>query len=336
MAVAAKTKLSDAQLYAGSPVHLTTTATVTPNAASGTNSQALHNPFGVPVEIWDFKFAFNLLAPYADGASVIPLPYMDGAILGVSIDLSGDAITKDFVPVWLLGYSTNVVNEQLQGYQNATSANSYGEFIWHLRSPLYLTPADQLNISFQHYGQVATELNVRLSAVGRTCLGPKPKTRKLPYATAYQSKVFLTPLGAADSDTSTEMDLYNQTNEIVRLQRFTGRLDIFNNAVPAHTETLADLSDAANAYFTPDDLGCNLLTCQLFTGHGSPIVPYPATFRSVFSGVTRSWELHDVPLDPGDYFIANLVKAVGSGPASVLPLYLQAGIGMIGEREVPL
>lgn len=333
---------SDDDKYAGSPIHLTATAIVQPGTSVGCNSQALHSPLNYPIEISDFKFGFNVVqtVPQAINPSA---PYLDGAALGVSIGLSDEAITKEFIPIWLLGYSTNAANEELTGYVQFVSTGvynvyNYAEYVWHLRNPLIIMPTDQLTVAFQHYGQVNSPINARFSAQGRVVPNlPAPATRKLPYAAAYTSKVFQTAVGAADSDTSTEMDLYNQTDDVIRLQRFVGRMDLFINGVDGlqgnHTDAPGALNDS-NSSFTADDIAANLMTCQLFTGHGEPIVPYPALFRSVFSGVTRSWELHDVPLEAGDYFIAALTKAVGAANAATPAVYAQAYIGMTGERDV--
>jgi hypothetical protein len=339
-----KAALTPAQKYQGSPVHLTAIATVPASANAGGNSQALHNPVNVPILIRGFKFGFNtqIVVP----ATNYVLPYASGAALSISIDLNGEAFTKDFIPIWALGPCTNLTNEQLSG-QKASSGNAYiyGEYIWTFRSPLLVLPTDQLNFAFQQTGQVSNPLNARISAYGKTASQLTKVTRRiLPYAAAYSSKVFQAPFGnAVDSDSSTEQDLWNQTDQFVRLQRFVGRMDLWTTSASTsqsaqHVEGPLRQGAGLTGQINADDVAANLMSCQLFTGHGNPITPYPALFRTVFAGPTRSWELNDAEIAPGDYYICSLSLAANPlfSPQSGFTNQAQAFVGMIGEREVPL
>lgn len=310
---------SDAQKYAGRPIHLSATATVTANATAGINAQALHNPIGGPIEITCIKFAMNANVAGGTGSEIL------GSGLGVALDLNGIPITNGYVPIWSFDKTVNFVNEQLTGLV----VTDYGEFCWYLPRPLWVGPNDQIGATFQNFGMNAAAINARISVSGRV-VTTNPRTRYLPYAAAYSSKVFTTVFGAADSDQSTETDLVNVTNDVIYIQRLTGRYYLYASTTNIFIEGPAVQAQGA------EDLGCLFLTTQIYTGHGEPVVPYYTTFRNVFCGVNRSWEMGGVPLKPGDYHIVSLSKANDPGSASNIPVYGQATVALSGWREIAI
>jgi hypothetical protein len=320
----------DLAKYQGRPIHLTATAVVNANAGAGVNNQALRNPTGGPMKINQMKFSYNLVEAGLTGLA------STGGLLGVQIDVNGKKITSGYIPIWLFGNTTNLVNEQTHGVIGATTVNDYAEYCFNLPRPLYIGPDDQVNCEFQHFGQVKTAVNARFSMSGQVVTKTET-SRYLPYAACYMGKVFQTPFTVNDSDNSSETDLCNSTDDVVYIQRLTGRIDEFFAGTSMHHEGL----NVVNAGLTlgiggTDDFGCNLLRVTMFTGHGEPIVPYPTIFRNVFCGVTRAWELDGVPLKPGDYYLVNLASTV-SGPnytPTSTQCQCQPMVGMIGWRKV--
>lgn len=322
---------TQAGAFRGRPIHLTATCIVSPSASGSPNNQALHSPVLSPIEIHDIKFAFSIPIPGA--ANLVNFLASDGGSILCQLSLNDEPLTNNYVPIWSFDESTNIVNEQTNGYTSGAGTaespyetNVYGEFVWHLPRALYLRPADQLNVSFQNLGQQAIAATCRISLSGCVLENTTdPKTRILPYMSTYLSKVF-SEQGVADEDQSTETALANITNDEVHLQKLTGRVDNF--AVSG--VTAADHFDDPNYWnslVVNTDLGAALLV-QAYTGRGTQLIPYNSTFRDLF-GPARALPIGGV-LEPGDYIIAALSEPATSG------VYGQASIAMIGWREVSL
>lgn len=320
-------RLSLAQRYGGRPIHLTGTAIVSANAQASVNNQALHVPTAEPVEISHIKFSYLMPQVYAGGGSPNQGLGMDGGGLQVKIGINDDIITNGFVPVWCFDKAINLTNEQLTGTDLANgNVNLYGEFIWELPRKLYLRPADQITAAFSNQGQQASSLTARISLSGVVLpQGKDPKTRILPYVTSYVGKQFVTT--SADSDESNEQQLVNYTNQQLNLTKLIGRLDVFVSSGAVHTDGLG-FSAAGEVN---DDFGQQFLSVLALTGKGKPLIPYATTYRLAFCGADRVWNLNG-ELDPSDYIILSLAKAGSSTPG----LYVQAQVGMVGWREVPV
>ncbi|MHB8734281.1 MAG: hypothetical protein ACYC6M_03155 [Terriglobales bacterium] len=307
--------------HRGRPIHLTATTEVAPNSSGSPNNQALHSPILGPIEITDIKFGFNIVLPGPQ--SPIYLAADGGSIL-CQLALNDELITNGYIPIWAFDESTNIVNEQTNGATGAASGPTtiYGEFTWHLPRPLYVRPADQINVSFMNQGQQAIVATCRVSLSGSVLENvTDPETRCLPYAATWVSKVFAT--ASADADQSTELQLANVTDDAIHLQKMTGRVDNFG--LPGGTA--AAVAQHFDDPFGNADLGFSL-SVQAYTGRGTQLIPYAVNFRDLF-GPARSVPLSGI-LEPGDYIIAALAEAAVSG------IYGQASIAMIGWREVAL
>jgi hypothetical protein len=316
--------------YGGRPIHLTATAAVSASAQASVNSQALHVPTAEPIIVTHFKFGYSMAQPYVSGGAVQGL-YADGGTLQCQIGLNNDVITNGFVPIWNFGESINLVNEMLMGSENSGgNCNNYGEFVWELPKPLYLRPADQLSVLFYNVSQLPFALTARFSLQGFVCApGTKdPKSRFLPYAASYVSKIFQT--SNADSDSSTEQDLVNNTDTTLYLDKLTGRLDEFTSATSYRSDGMG--SNVTGAQEPSDPAGMYALTLLAQTGKGQTLIPYASTFRAALCGATRAWKFRGGLLEPGDYVIASLILAAQSS----FTTYAQAHIGMTGHREVSL
>src|SRR5574337_755715 len=106
----------------GTPIHLTSTVTVSQSGQSApVNSEALKNPLKEAMEIHAIKFQIT-------GTNVT------GAAAAVEIVMGGHKLTKGFVPVWLFGRSNGNVARELNTITTGTSA----DYIWRLERPLYV------------------------------------------------------------------------------------------------------------------------------------------------------------------------------------------------------
>lgn len=317
--------------FRGRPIHLTASCIVQPNASNSPNNQALHSPVLSPIEITHIKFGYNMLVP-GSAPSASALLALDGMAILAQISLNDDLITNGYVPFWSFDESTNLANEQTAGYNSgAGTATSpyqtviYGEFIWKLPFPLYVRPADQINVSFQNLGQQALSVTCRISMHGCVLENTTdPKTRIIPFVAFYQSIVFNS--GSASTDQSSETALANTTDDVIHLQKLTGRVDNYQQFNSTGAYLHYDDPNFSSSAHTLGDSGDSLLV-QAYTGRGTQLIPYNSTFRDLF-GPARAVPLCGV-LEPGDYIIAALS---GASPTT----YAQAGIGMTAWREVAL
>jgi len=319
--------------YAGRPIHLTGSTNINANSSASINNQALHSP--VAGHIMLQKFKFGALINWPSRMQNGDYAAFSGGAVSVQVQLNDQPITKGFVPIWNFGRSINPINEQIPNAvtNSLSNVNIYDEFDFDLPKPMLYTPSDQLNVSFQHNGQQAITATVRFSAAGRVLPDSfrRPTSRHLPYVASYTTKTFSTALAAADFDMSTETDLYNATNEIIYLQRLSGRLNLSLTGSYSNTDGGSLANTGAGITGGQDDLSSDLLTLTVLSAHGDVWVPNGATFREVFSPVTRTWELDNQELLPGDYVIANFTKAAGAGGAAV---YAQASVALVGVREL--
>jgi hypothetical protein len=305
------------------PIHLTAVTTLASFSTGGVNAIALKNPFGAPMEILEVKFAI-------EGAAAAQTNPLFGGCIACKMDLGQIPLTNGFVPVWGFGRAESLF---LENVVDPTFGAGIGEYCWRLPVPLYVPANAVITPTFQHRGLVPDELLVRISFSARSLpAGSKPPSNiAIPYAASYTSKSFKWEEAATDS--SKETELVNPFAEQLFLQRFTGRCAV--SATEAINQVL--YTTEASVFLAQPEAGSQMMNVRMVDSFGTPIVRDFETFRQVFSGVTRAWELDNkTTMAPRSYYQVFLRKDVPltSRGAVVTPLVMQTDITMTGWRYV--
>lgn len=307
--------------YLGDPVHLTASVVgIQPGGNGGVNVKALKNPTPGMVELSALKFRVR-----STGA----LP--SGALVGVRLDLGDFSLTNGFIPVYAFGKAEGLVSEQVGGY---------AQYVAKLSRPIYLPSGAAIRPQFQHRAQLSVAVDVQVSMYGRR-LSPKsalPRRLMLPYWAAYACKPFT--LGTADSDISTENDLYNPFDVPMEMERFIGRINYYSGAAFNNANTMTEVEQSLNAAPSgggPAALGDALgqILCQITDSNGFTVVKKPTPFRLVFDAETRAWPVsHDLP--PGGYYIVSMTNNawIVAAPYAGKQVVAQPIVSMLGWREV--
>jgi len=298
------------------PIHLSSAVQLQTGTSGGVSVAALKNPMGQDMEILEIKFEVSGLL---GDNSIVGVPF--GGSIGCELVLGGYKLTNGAVPVWCFGRAENISAEvKIESTLAFAEPLSYTAYTWRLPRPLFIPAGAVLIPKFNHFGYVPSTLGVRVGYSGRSVF-KRPKSVCLPWVTAYKSKVF-NPITNASTDVSQESDLINDTDKAVRLQRFVGRLQYI---FPSGRASDID----------PATLGARYLTMRMMDSYGRPIVRTYTPFQSVFSPVTRSWELEEVgaQLDPGAFYRVFLKKAAMTVDAGQEGGQAQAFISMVGWRE---
>lgn len=300
-----------------SPLHLTATTTLGSSSSGGVNSISLKNPLGYAMEILGMKW--QLRAP----GNTEDTPNILGGIIGCKLDLGKWAITSGFVPVWNFGRTENLTNE-VQFNVVDPDAGSAQEYNWRLPRPLYVPAGAVLIPTFQHRGLIADPITIRISYEARS-ISPNaqtPKTIALPYVASYISSTFTG--NEAGEAASVETDLVNPFQDPLILQRFIGRLQIFD------AETL----EAAEANLA-ERVGHRLLYVKMRDMNGRDLIRNYTPFRMAFDSLTRSWEMeHGEQMDPESFYSVLLRKDAATFNPYTENYLIQAFISMVGWRNV--
>lgn len=307
------------------PIHLTATATVPSNSTTGVNAAALKNPMGGAMEIHQIKWELQI-----PSASVTFTGSVTGGVIGCKLEMGGHPLTNGFIPVWSFVKPNSILDEILMN-TGATAAGQVSVFTWNLARPLYVPPGVTVTPAFQHRGLFQAAVNVRISYGGRSFRAKTaaPKKVNVPYASVYISKNF--DANAADTDQSTELDIINPFDTPLKLQRLTGRCQ-FQDSNRGGNLYIDEGYNGATSGPTP---GEEMLSVRIFDSNGRPIVRNATIFRSVFSTITRSWEMDNgAVMDPESYYRVLLTKAAPLAGASSDPVFCQAFVGAVGWREI--
>lgn len=297
------------------PIHLSSAVQLQAGTSGGVPSAALKNPMGADMEVLEIKFEVS--GSIADNINQ-GVPY--GGSIGCELRLGDFKLTNGSVPVWCFGRAENISAESKFDIADGLT---YSAFSWRLPRPLFVPAGAVIVPKFNHFGYVPVTLNVRIGYSARSVV-KAPKSICLPWVASYQSKVF-NPISDASTDQSQEQNLINDTDKVVRLQRFVGR---FQWIAPDGTTSDLDPATACARY----------LTMRMMDSYGRPVVRTYTPFNSVFSPVTRSWELEELgaQLDPGAFYRVFLKKAAMTmaNPGVSWGLgQLQAFVSMVGWRE---
>ncbi len=296
-----------------SPVHLSASLVLPSGSNGAVPAAAMKNPMGQDMELLEVKFEISGL----DGESFHAEGY--GGSVWCELVMGGIKITNGAIPVWNFGRAENIDGEQQTGSLSSVN-RSFLSYSWRLPRPFFIPAGAALVPNFTHTGIVPDTLNVRIGYSARTVF-TKPKTIYVPWVAKYASKVF-NPINEAAVDQSAELDLVNPNPEPLHLQRFVGR-------------TLAIMPTGGMQEFAPEFFGGRTLTMRMSDSYGRPIVRSFTTFRSVFSPLTRSWELDNgAELDPESFYRVQLNVTDIDIVDEIDGATGQAFISMVGWREL--
>lgn len=295
----------------GSPIHLTAVATLQSNTSgAGVNAVALKNPTNLPMEIYEIKFLLKSTGAIA------------GHSVGCKLSMGNVPLTGGFVPIFSFGNCTYTLREAVGILQS----NTYVSHTMRLSRPLYVPAGGAVIPSFHHKGYTQEDITVRISYSGRNLPADyRPKRLFVPYVAAYSSKSFNSFSTVADSDNSTETDLLNPFDVPLRIERFVGRMGLFDNSPNSENEAYV-----VGDVMIPDVLA-RYTTVRMVDSNGNQIIRDYTSFANAFNFSTRAWEVN-FELPSKSFYTVFLRKA-----ASTLTLsqYMnQAFVSMVGYREL--
>lgn len=295
-----------------SPVHLSASLVLQSGASGAVPAATMKNPMGQDMEILEIKFELSGSTLYS-GSPIF------GGTVWCELTMGSIKLTNGSIPVWCFGRAENPEIESTSSV--AAVGYVFNNYSWRLPRPLFVPAGAVVTASFTHTGFVKTAVNVRVGYSGRTVF-TKPKKLYVPWVSKFLSKAF-NPLSAAGVDTSSELDLVNPHPEVFHLQRFVGR----TLAIEPGGGSTFDFEDV-----NPQSFGSQYLTARITDSYGRPIVRNFVPFYSIFSPVTRSWEMDNgASLDPEAYYIVNLKKDATVYDTDGIG---QAFISMVGWREM--
>lgn len=302
------------QKSSASPLHLSSSLVL----ASGTNgtppNAALKNPMGQDMEILEIKFEVS--GKFSDEKFV----EVFGGTIACELVMGTYKITNGSIPVWNFGRAENVDREQ---QIDATDDLAVTAYTWRLPRPLFVPAGAVVTPNFTHTALSPNTLNVRVGYSARTVF-TKPKRIYMPWVAKYLSKSF-NPLSAGGVDSSTDLDLVNPHIEPFNIQRFVGRTLTVDGTGSMHESTPLFFNEQT-------------LNVRMADSYGRPIVRSFTPFRSVFTPLTRSWDMDNgAQLDPESFYRVDLrVDPITTDPFN--PVFAltagQAFISMIGWREL--
>lgn len=304
------------------------------------DSRRLVNTYHLPVEIHELRFQIvrgDALSGGADGTNIHP-----GLLIAVRLNAGADRITGDDpVPLYGIGSQLSPVF-----FEDANSSNGELELsvlstpdtmssTWHTRwvfpRPLIIPPGQAIlgTVSQTAFGpgltlpQSIPSAVFSMAAVGRYLPGVLPRTRSVPYVSAYQFRILD---GSVTERRHPERLFQNPFPVPLHIQRFIGRTAIVN-------------SDQF-AGFPREAIGFDYSAA---TPNGSPVIAAEAPFGyigtrdptpidRVFDYQRRVWDCPHV-LQPRDHWKFT-VQAEADDTADagfILPM-----ISMIGHREEAL
>lgn len=268
------------------PITLTAVGTVQPGGTVEV-SDSLKNPYGLPMEIREIRFALWC----RDGVASRMVP----ATIGVSISRGSEALTNGVVPVPLFTKSERHGSGDW-GSERITETPGGGELRWRLAHPLFVPPAAPLTFQLEHRGLGLNEdVEVRITLVGRTfAQNYRPQSDILPWVSFWAAEpLTLNPPNLFDVgiSQSSESQLTNPFGTPLKLQRLTGRIYVYNADVG---QTNDDDEFAASLMYRHSKL-------RIDHSDGYHVVPKFSIFGSVFDMQRFSWEMAGAELPPKSY-----------------------------------
>jgi hypothetical protein len=165
------------------------------------------------------------------------------------------------------------------------------EYVWRLPEALYIPVGSSLAMRLEHNGLLSYPVAVQASYSGVTAPGPKPKTSRVPYITAWIPNS-LSVDGTERSVTSTPQDLYNPFSGVLHCERMSGR--VYQQLPQVAAYQIIEFCGILEETFI-----------QMSDSLGHQIVRDDAIFWEVFCREDRGWNLsHELP--PGAYYTIQL------------------------------
>lgn len=309
----------------GSPIFLSGSVKLRSGNNGAPNTAALRNPTPHYIEISEIRFNTKV-EDFNCGIG----------IAGVSLLISFDGqtsypITNGYVPLWSFDKSENLlIGEYAGGNPRGGPGNqSVSSYVWRLRNPIQIPPGGIIIPDFKHFGLTVADITMWIGYAGRVIVNAPTARPIVPYVAFYDTKAvdtnFLDNQATVDYE-STELDLINNSTEIVHVHTLTGRLLTVNSA-------FSDISDEVQPMIDP------MCFVRLRTSKGYEITKDYVPFRLLFARDTRAFPC-DIILDPNDQILAQVqlmpngvyTDNAGAYPSIVAPL--SAHIAMIGERSI--
>jgi hypothetical protein len=312
------------------------------------DARRLVNTYHRPIEISEIRFVVTgqqslvgNVSQLTGGSSVL------GAILGVRLHAGRDRLTGDDpVPIWMLGppiqgnsteaaYATNgereITSNAFAAPDPATAVVDTYHYRWRFPKPMIL-PAGQAiagtveMIDLGFAGPTVVNGQVTVAVVGRYLpQGSLPRTRSVPYATAYQYR----RVGGVDESQHPQRVFQNPFDRPLQVQHFLGRLTgLFAGATPVvfdASHTGAVLATGASSIQNRN--GTLTMRFNAPDGYDSD---NPVPFDRMFDTQRRVWEAPHA-LDPGQLWRFSVVAYPTPSNSTARPV-----ISLIGHREEAL
>ncbi len=307
--------------HPGSPIHLTAFATLQANTAgSGVNAVALKNPSNLPMEIYEIRFLIRTTNTILTEANTGNLT---GHSVACKLSLGNVPLTAGFIPLLMFGKCD---------YGSREAPNfKFWSHTMRLSKPLFVPAGSAIVPSFAHKGYTTSDIVVRISYAGRNMSASyRPKKVFIPYVSCFSSKPFDTFSTTADLDNSTETDLLNPFDMPLHVERFIGRMGVFDNTPPDDSNPATPPGAISDVAFGFDAIA-RYTTLRMTDSNGNQIIRDYTSFANAFNYLTRAWET-DFELPPKGFYTVFLKKAASG---QTLTRYLnQVFVSMVGYREL--
>jgi hypothetical protein len=315
-----------------SPLILSSQITLPPGGAMAVpDPTRLTNPFGAPMWLDEIRIRLTRFDDFDSPATL-------WANMRIELKLGDNLpITKDFVPLSLLGKvlnsSTIAESDDTGGIGNVGPTI----FTWHLPKPLFIPAREYLKATL--YCEPAagfspanlTKVVDLIYACRPLAKGtPAPKWLQIPWVSYFKPPLINIPAqgGAVDrTDESQPSDLYNPWNEDLHVQRFVGRL----MGVPQfELEGVASLASArVNLDTRLVEVG-TLVSAQ--DSFNNILIRDLTPFAHVFNFLDRAWTVNCVMPPKGFYLFT--IDRLWNQYVPIQPMDATVGISMVGWREV--
>lgn len=312
------------------PILLRVSQTVQPNAEQETQSLAMMNPSGEPMEIRSFLFSAFQAEPSIQTLANI------GGMYSIALRVAGKPLTNGPIPMWNFGPAISLGGETVfeQAPVGGIRNTSIASYRWMLDRPLYIPAGVSIEVSIRSTGSFSKPVTVGVTASGSVVPHkPKPSRVDVPWVCVYASKSF--NWDEEGSDASPETQLINPFDVPLEVSRFVGRINQLTDYFAGDLS-----SNDTTEFIIPSVLGLygQTFKVKMNDSSGNPVVRVATMFRNVFEAKNRSWEL-GVTLAPRQYYKIFLEKGVLAGASLVAGIKSSRAsvvVSMVGCRKEQL
>lgn len=295
----------------GSPIMLSASATLRPNAPTQVNQLALANPTGKIIQIDEIRWHARISPSNTDYVRDMITP---AGLIGCKLALGNKEICGNSTPICLFDRRWSSYEEYLPYMK--TSAYNGSQCRWRLRHPIYIRPGESLMPLFEHRGITALSFDITITMSGQ--IVDRVAEEWLPFVTSWTSKPFA--YGVADSDASSEFDLSNPFDGELDIEEITGR-SLF---VQTRSSAMSSIGGEWFGGFANVKLECS-------TGH--LVLPEATPFELVFDP-SEAVMLGRHSLPGKSFYNAAITTNYDANAASFVGWTFQYQIGLIGYRRV--